>query len=30
LITNEKYAPNVTAALGFEPEEIAFLLESNP
>jgi len=28
LITNEKYAPNVTASLGFEPEEIAFLLES--
>jgi replication factor C large subunit len=28
LITNEKYAPNVTAALGLEPEEIAFLLES--
>ena len=28
LITNEKYAPNITAALGFEPEELAFLLES--
>jgi replication factor C large subunit len=28
LITNEKYAPDITAILGFEPEEIAFLLES--
>jgi replication factor C large subunit len=28
LIANEKYAPNITAALGFEPEELAFLLDS--